>query len=241
MGHMTRVRLLNWIGGGITAVWLGGVCFYFRLADVERLAPNEIGDLLAGISAPLAFLWLVVGYLQQGIELRQNTEILKLQQEDIRASVEQAKRQADSVSQNELHARRDVFIQMSAEIYRELGEVLIDFIEDKSLIHDRAMFNATRDRFRSGQRHEMAEYFALLVTRRIAPRGGEERLAAALQEERFVALREKYCSLFEVILDLAAGLDSNNAILQMHSDSKSAELYRQFCEMGGRPSRIRRE
>ena len=44
--------------------------------------PNEWGDYFAGIFAPLAFLWLVLGYLQQGEELR-------LQAEELRNSVEQ--------------------------------------------------------------------------------------------------------------------------------------------------------
>lgn len=40
---------------------------------------NEWGDLLAGLFAPLAFLWLVVGYFQQGQELRnQIAEFVKI-------------------------------------------------------------------------------------------------------------------------------------------------------------------
>lgn len=62
------------------------------------MPPNAWGDFFAGASAPMAFLWLVVGYFQQGDELRQNTQALKLQEkalqlqvEELRASVEQQK------------------------------------------------------------------------------------------------------------------------------------------------------
>lgn len=54
--------------------------------------PSELnlwGDFLAGLFAPLAFLWLVLGYLQQGDELRQSTQALELQAKELKNSVEQ--------------------------------------------------------------------------------------------------------------------------------------------------------
>jgi len=59
---------------------------------LERLAAmplNEIGDFLAGVFSPLAFLWLVLGFLQQGRELRASTDALALQAEELHASVKQ--------------------------------------------------------------------------------------------------------------------------------------------------------
>ncbi len=44
---------------------------------------------LAGLTAPLALLWLVIGYFQQSRELALNTEALKLQQEELRRQVEE--------------------------------------------------------------------------------------------------------------------------------------------------------
>jgi hypothetical protein len=51
------------------------------------MKPNEIGDLLAGAFGPLAILWLILGFFQQGVELRQNTRTLQLQEEALRAQV----------------------------------------------------------------------------------------------------------------------------------------------------------
>lgn len=45
---------------------------------------NELGDFLAGSFSPLAFLWLVLGYLQQQEELQQNTEALRLQAAELK-------------------------------------------------------------------------------------------------------------------------------------------------------------
>ncbi|HCA7568291.1 TPA: hypothetical protein MX399_004047 [Klebsiella quasipneumoniae] len=52
---------------------------------------NELGDFLAGSFSPLAFLWLVLGYLQQQEELQQNTEALRLQAAELKNSVDQYK------------------------------------------------------------------------------------------------------------------------------------------------------
>ena len=57
-------------------------------------------------SAPLAFLWLVIGYFQQGDELSQNTKALEqqekalqLQVDELRQSVEQQNKSAVALSQ----------------------------------------------------------------------------------------------------------------------------------------------
>jgi hypothetical protein len=56
---------------------------------IVALKPNEWADVLGGSFAPLAFLWLVLGFFQQGHELRQNVIALRLQGEELRNSVEQ--------------------------------------------------------------------------------------------------------------------------------------------------------
>lgn len=64
----------------------------------REMSPNEVGDLLAGVAGPVAFIWLVYGYFLQGVairqqseELRQNTAALKLQEEALRAQAEELK------------------------------------------------------------------------------------------------------------------------------------------------------
>ncbi|WP_228147500.1 hypothetical protein [Acinetobacter pittii] len=51
----------------------------FIFLDPEKkvlLTSNELGDFLAGVFAPLAFLFLYLGYRQQAKQLSQNTKIL---------------------------------------------------------------------------------------------------------------------------------------------------------------------
>ncbi len=55
-----------------------------------KLELNALGDFLAGTFAPLALLWLVIGYFQQGDELRQNSRALLMQAEELRQAAEHA-------------------------------------------------------------------------------------------------------------------------------------------------------
>lgn len=72
----------------VTVVWLlGAVGFLWYRWPAEGMKPNEIGDYIAGFVSPLAFLWLVLGYRQQGEELALNTEALRLQVEELKHSV----------------------------------------------------------------------------------------------------------------------------------------------------------
>lgn len=75
----------------ITIVWLLFTA-YMLSSQKQPTELNAWGDFFAGFFAPLAFLWLVLGYLQQGEELRQSTKALELQAEELRNSVEQQSR-----------------------------------------------------------------------------------------------------------------------------------------------------
>jgi hypothetical protein len=75
----------------LTAIWiLGGLCYAYSMHDAFLgMTPQEFAEFLAGAFSPLAFLWLIVGYMQQGEELRQNTQALTQQAEELRHSAEQ--------------------------------------------------------------------------------------------------------------------------------------------------------
>lgn len=93
------------------------VGFYFSAAYLVFLAlmavvawdklfvmgPNEFGDMLAGCFAPLAFLWLVLGFFQQGEELQASVRALELQGEELRNSVEQ-QRELVKVSREQMES-----------------------------------------------------------------------------------------------------------------------------------------
>jgi hypothetical protein len=104
--HMTENRFH--FGIVVTLVWLGtmAVLFYWSSAQASQMKPNEWGDFFAGVFAPLAFLWLVLGYLQQGEELRLSTEALRLQAEELKNSVEQ-QRELVEVTRQQVEGERE--------------------------------------------------------------------------------------------------------------------------------------
>lgn len=89
------MRTLTKIGFILTAFWLGVFAVIGLSTDTSRMGLNEWGDFLAGVSAPLALLWLVIGYFQQGDELRLNTKALDAQKEELRRQAEETRRLAE--------------------------------------------------------------------------------------------------------------------------------------------------
>lgn len=81
------------IGGLFTLVYLAAVGFYslHQGRNLLDLDPNELGDFLAGVFGPIGILWLILGFWQQGDELRSSVRALELQSEELRKSVEQQK------------------------------------------------------------------------------------------------------------------------------------------------------
>lgn len=61
----------------------------YRWSEFKCLTLNEMGDFFAGAVGPLALIWLVFGYKQQGEELRLSTKALELQAQELKNSVDQ--------------------------------------------------------------------------------------------------------------------------------------------------------
>lgn len=89
---------------------------------------NELGDFLSGAFSPVAFLWLVLGYIQQQKELQQNTKALELQAEELKNSVEQYRKMVE-VAREQLESDRELVFQDQERKEREVRpEVSIDSI-----------------------------------------------------------------------------------------------------------------
>lgn len=96
------------VGAAISAAYIVAMLAWAiaERSNVFAMKPNEFGDLLAGIFSPLAFLWLVLGYFQQGDELRASVAALKLQGKELSNSVAQQKALVE-VSKRQLEAEFD--------------------------------------------------------------------------------------------------------------------------------------
>lgn len=114
-------------GLAATAVWLllGFLYISSTIGWREFAAQNapSLGSFLEGAFAPLAFLWLVVGFFLQQRQLNENTEAVRLQYLEMRRSAEQAEIQARAIAANELHVRQDIFIKTVETVKEQLGFV----------------------------------------------------------------------------------------------------------------------
>lgn len=92
-------------GIGVSVAWLAiGICLMAFVGNWSGgIKPNEWGDVFAGMAAPMAFLWLVLGFIQQGQELKLSTDALKLQAAELKNAVEQH-RQLVEVSREQVEA-----------------------------------------------------------------------------------------------------------------------------------------
>ena len=124
---MPNMNWRIWLGLVLTALWIGLGVLYVSLtlgwANFIVLSPELLGNFLEGAFAPLAFLWLVIGYFLQQKELEQNTEALRAQAVEIRRSAEQAVIQSQNLAASELHARQEAFLQVANTVRGQLGSI----------------------------------------------------------------------------------------------------------------------
>jgi hypothetical protein len=117
-----------WLGLGITVAWLLLGSLYIGgsigWSNIGRQPAEVIGNFLEGAFAPLAFLWLVIGYFLQQKELAQNTEALRLQFREIERTAEQAVKQTETISAQERHSRQQIFLQIHEQVRRQLGSIV---------------------------------------------------------------------------------------------------------------------
>ena len=119
------MKKLTKFGFWITAVWLlvFVAMVFYNLDSSIAMNLNELGDFLAGVSAPLALLWLVIGYFQHGEELRLNTKALRAQQQELQRQVEQtavlANNAARQAAATEELARLDEEREVREKLLRE--------------------------------------------------------------------------------------------------------------------------
>lgn len=90
-----RKRLAR-IGLALSGLYIAGLVIYLVVQgqNPANLRLNELGDFVGGVASPIAFLWLVLGFFQQGREIRLSSKALHLQAQELRKSVDEQRKQA---------------------------------------------------------------------------------------------------------------------------------------------------
>ncbi|MDH4562289.1 hypothetical protein [Pseudomonas sp. BN411] len=80
---------VEWWAGLATVIWVEIIVLLVgvRYEEFLQLKLNELGDFFAGAFGPVAFAWLVIGYLQQGKELKISSAALGLQANELKELV----------------------------------------------------------------------------------------------------------------------------------------------------------
>lgn len=115
-----------WLGVVATVVYLLLAFAYVLhqgMGAVFALPAENLGSFLEGAFAPLAFLWLVIGYFLQRSELKETTAALHAQHAEFKRSTEQAVIQSESMKASEVHARQEAYLQLAQQIRAQLGTI----------------------------------------------------------------------------------------------------------------------
>lgn len=111
--------------------------FFYFFDDTKKvpLASNELGDFLAGLFAPLAFLYIYLGFKQQGMAIKESndsiirqleiqTEMIRLQQAESLAREHAAKPilnfHPEIISGNELIFKNDDVVEIPNTLQSQL-------------------------------------------------------------------------------------------------------------------------
>ncbi|GEM_PF-5962857 len=131
-GSVAKPSQLPTIAGfALTTVYVVGMLIYtfFQWDELLKMKPNEFGDFMAGAFGPLALFWLVCGYLQQGQELRQSTEVLRSQATELQLSVRHQEQMAETArSQFNLENQRVVAERLREEKLLRKAEPKLEII-----------------------------------------------------------------------------------------------------------------
>jgi hypothetical protein len=111
----------------LTVVWLLlGFVYISTVVGWTEFAFQQapaMGSFLEGAFAPLAFLWLVVGFFLQQQLLQENTQTIQAQLEQMRLTNEQIEVQTRAIAADELHSRQDTFLRVNELVGQQLGMI----------------------------------------------------------------------------------------------------------------------
>lgn len=128
---MKLLKLLDWrlfLAMFLTVFWLGSGMFYLSVyigwSEFFNQPLESLGSFLEGAFAPLAFLWLVVGYFLQQKELSKNTEAIQKQHIEMEKSSRHAALQASSIQASALHSQQQSFMRIYEAVRVSLGSIV---------------------------------------------------------------------------------------------------------------------
>ena len=126
-------KLMIWV----SAVWFGIVLIYitqfFGWSNLFLMMPDEFGGFLAGVTLPLAIIWVVMAYIDRGASFKQEAKFLRAYMNQLvypeDGGANTAKAMADAIRSQviELQEVTKLATQQTEKIKVELGDRVEDF------------------------------------------------------------------------------------------------------------------
>ena len=229
-----------WFGLTVSSCWLIMLSIYISNSIGWSNIGNEpietLGNFLEGAFAPLAFLWLVIGYFLQQKELSQNTEAIKMQHAEIQKSANQAEIQAVAIQASELHARRESFLKIAESVKGQLGALLgFLYISSQGDSGSRLVSSERLSELWSKMGRNDPEVFARSLLELLAARG--ERYAYKVLYG--TPIRTKHCInfsySFERLINAARECDEDGMIVDSVLGSAQGYVYSRMQELRKHP------
>jgi hypothetical protein len=222
-----------WLGLGLTGLWIMlGIVYISSNIGWPRFATlpaEELGNFLEGAFAPLAFLWLVIGYFLQQKELQQNTAALRAQADEIHRTAEQAVIQSENLVASEMHARQEAFLQIANSVRAQLGSIagLLYISSQGASGSGRASGNEISQLFTAqGSGNDVEAFSRRLLETHLSMDDPKEQFELFYGTEVRARHSNNFVFTFERLLRRAISVDTENMIQDALSASGHGFLYR---------------
>lgn len=132
--NMLKWKTVNWLIAAALAtvaylgfiVWRLGVAPIFDFLSSPKL--NEIGDFLAGVFSPLAFIWLVAAVLTQRQELTDTRDQFAENQKVVDAQLKTINEQSQLLRQQHVLAEETAKKTYRLSLFQERYKIYADFL-----------------------------------------------------------------------------------------------------------------
>lgn len=200
------------LGSGLTViyfaflVWLefGGLLPFAETVDKFRaMGATEAGDFLAGLFAPLAFMWFALSMLQ-------TSYALQMQQKELRASIDEMRKGNETQELTSQHIRKDVFLTEYPMIMSMIEASLLRICDLHGLQEKRGYLKGDGG-------HRNIYIFALEISNANNKKDG---LISALESEKYNGKTPytRYMNNFRMLVKKASDIDVNLAKTYMESE-----------------------
>jgi hypothetical protein len=230
--RLSRLDWRIWLGLSLTFGWLllgyayvGSTTGWLGFA---RLPAEQLGSFLEGAFAPLAFLWLVIGYFLQQKELEQNTDALRAQLREVERSAEQAVVQSEKMAASEIHARQETFLSIAQSVRNQLGTIAFFlYMSSQSAARDGTVADDQQGKLFAQLSQNDPEVFSrALLSASLATDTPEESLALFYGTPIRARHSNNFTTTFERLLERAGEVDPDGVIRDAQMSGGHGLLYR---------------